>query len=123
MADQTLSQLLRRLQRQIRRRIQRHSSRHLSGQCCDRLRPSFVGRALGQALLVHTAPGADLVDWNWDALRQRVSGVLLQNNELRRFRWWPLEDRFELRAAIVRLQPMLPAADGVWAARVRRRLG
>jgi len=123
MADHPRGQRLRRLQRRIQRLLERHSNRHLRGQCCDRLRPSFVGRALAQALLVHTAPGAALVDWSWDALRQQVSGLLLTNNEVRRFRWWPAEDRFELRSAIVRIQPVAPAPGGLWGGRGRRRLG
>lgn len=120
MADRPLGQLLKQWRRQIRRRFERYSHRRLRGQCCDRLRPSFVGRALAQALLVHTAPGAAVVDWSWDALRQRVSGVLLQNNELRGFRWWPAEDRFELRSAIARIQPLHSAVGGLWAVRGRR---
>jgi hypothetical protein len=76
----------------------------LQGQCCDRLRPSFVGRALEKALLAKQGPGAALVDWHWDTLRQRVSGVVLQNNELRPFCWWPMGNRLELRDAITRIQ-------------------
>ncbi|MFN5195176.1 MAG: hypothetical protein ACK5E6_12250 [Cyanobacteriota bacterium] len=76
----------------------------LRGQCCDRLRPSFVKRALEKALLAEQGAGMALVDWHWDSLRQRVSGVVLQNNELRPFRWWPMGNRLELRGAITRIR-------------------
>ncbi len=78
----------------------------LSGQSCDRLRPSFLRRRLEQVLPLHTEAGAALVDWRWDCVAQRVSGVVLQNNQLRPFRWWPSRNHFELRGAILQIGPL-----------------
>lgn len=78
----------------------------LSGQSCDRLRPSFLRRRLEQVLPLHTEAGAALVDWRWDCVAQRVSGVVLQNNQLRSFRWWPSRNHFELRGAILQIGPL-----------------
>ena len=59
-------------------RIRRRRSQHqLVGQCCDRLRPSFLRRRLEQLLPLHTAAGAALVEWRWDSVCQRVNGVML----------------------------------------------
>ena len=77
----------------------------LQGQCCDRLRPSFLARRLEQILPLHTAAGVALVDWRWDSVRQRVNGLVLENNQLRPFRWWPGSNRFELRAATLQINP------------------
>ena len=88
-------------------RIRRRRSQHqLVGQCCDRLRPSFLRRRLEQLLPLHTAAGAALVDWRWDSVYQRVSGVVLQDNELLPFRWWPSHNRFEVRPAIMQIRPL-----------------
>lgn len=76
----------------------------LRGQCCDRLRPAFIQRALQQALPLHTGADALLVDWRWDCLRAQVSGLVLHNSQVHPFRWWPQRDRFELRHAIARPQ-------------------
>ena len=90
-----------------RRSQQQGSNQHqLVGQCCDRLRPSFLRRRLEQLLPLHTAAGAALVDWRWDSVSQRVNGVVLEENELRPFRWWPSLNKFELRAAIVQIRPL-----------------
>ena len=90
-----------------RRRMQqgRSGDQVLQGQCCDRLRPSFLGRRLEQILPLHTAAGVALVDWRWDSVRQRVSGVVLQENQLRPFRWWPGLNLFELRSATLQINP------------------
>ena len=77
----------------------------LRGQCCDRLRPSFLARRLEQVLPLHTAAGVALVDWRWDSVRQRVSGLVLENNQLRPFRWWPGLNLFELRNATLQIHP------------------
>jgi hypothetical protein len=87
-------------------REQRSRNPELAGQCCDRLRPSFLRRRLEQTLPLYTAPGAALVDWRWDSMRQRVSGLVLQNNQLRPFRWWPRFNQFELRAVILQIDPL-----------------
>ena len=84
----------------------RRSQQQLVGQCCDRLRPSFLRRRLEQFLPLHTAAGAALVDWRWDSVCQRVNGVVLQDNQLSPFRWWPSLNKFELRAAIVQIRPL-----------------
>lgn len=76
------------------------------GPCCDRLRPSFLRRRLEQLLPLHTAAGAALVDWRWDSVSQRVSGVVLEDNQLRPFRWWPSLNQFELRAATLQIRPL-----------------
>ena len=92
-----------------RRRLspqQRSNQHQLVGQCCDRLRPSFLRRRLEQLLPLHTAAGAALVDWRWDSVSQRVNGVVLQDNQLRTFRWWPSHNRFELRRAIMQIRPL-----------------
>ena len=90
-----------------RRSQQQGSSQHrLVGQCCDRLRPSFLRRRLEQLLPLHTAAGAALVDWRWDSVCQRVNGVVLQDNQLLPFRWWPSLNQFELRAAIMQIRPL-----------------
>lgn len=90
-----------------RRRLQQGINHHqLGGQCCDRLRPSFLRLRLEQILPLHTAAGAALVDWRWDSVSQRVNGVVLQNNQLRPFRWWPSLNQFELRAAILQIRPL-----------------
>ena len=91
-----------------RRRSQQQGSnqQQLVGQCCDRLRPSFLRRRLEQLLPLHTAAGAALVDWRWDSVCQRVNGVVLQDNQLLPFRWWPSHNRFELRAAIMQIRPL-----------------
>jgi hypothetical protein len=47
------------------------------------------------------------VDWRWDSVYQRVSGVVLQNNQLRPFRWWPSLNHFELRGVILRIDPVV----------------
>jgi hypothetical protein len=90
-----------------RRRKLNNTNPSLQGQCCDRLRPSFLRRRLEQTLPLHTAPGAALVDWRWDSVYQRVSGVVLQNNQLRPFRWWPSLNHFELRGVILRIDPLI----------------
>jgi hypothetical protein len=46
-----------------------------------------------------------LVDWRWDSVRQRVSGLVLENNQLRPFRWWPGLNLFELRSATLQIHP------------------
>ena len=91
-----------------RRRSQRQRSKQGQpvGLCCDRLRPSFLRRRLEQLLPLHTAAGAALVDWRWDSVCQRVNGVVLQDNQLLPFRWWPSLNRFELRAAIMQIRPL-----------------
>ena len=91
-----------------RRRSQRQRSKQGQpvGLCCDRLRPSFLRRRLEQLLPLHTAAGASLVDWRWDSVCQRVNGVVLQDNQLLPFRWWPSHNRFELRTAIVQIRPL-----------------
>ena len=78
----------------------------LRGQCCDRLRPSFLARRLEQVLPLHTAAGVALVDWRWDSVRQRVSGLVLEDNQPRPFRWWPSFNHFELRAATLQIRPL-----------------
>ena len=99
------------------------STPELIGQCCDRLRPSFVRQALERALPLHTAPDALLVDWRWDGLRDQVSGLVLQGSQLHPFRWWPQRDCFQLRGATVQLVattwPAWSASRG--SARQRRR--
>jgi hypothetical protein len=35
-----------------------------------------------------------------------VNGVVLQDNELLPFRWWPSLNQFELRAAIMQIKPL-----------------
>ena len=87
----------------IRRRRRQHP---LVGQCCDRLRPSFLRRRLKQLLPLHTAAGASLVDWRWDSVCKRVNGVVLQDNQLLPFRWWPSHNHFELRTAIMQIRPL-----------------
>jgi hypothetical protein len=91
-----------------RRRMQqgRSGEQVLQGQCCDRLRPSFLGRRLEQILPLHTAAGAALVDWRWDSVSKRVSGVVLEDNQLRPFRWWPGLNHFELRGATLQIRPL-----------------
>jgi hypothetical protein len=90
-----------------RRSQQKGSNQHqLVGQCCDRLRPSFLRRRLEQLLPLHTAAGSALVDWRWDSVCQRVNGVVLQDNQLLPFRWWPSLNRFELRAAILQIRAL-----------------
>ena len=84
----------------------RRSQQQLVGQCCDRLRPSFLRRRLEQLLPLHTAAGAALVYWRWDSVSQRVNGVVLQDNQLLPFRWWPSLNKFELRAAIMQIRPL-----------------
>ena len=91
--------------RRRRRMQQGRSNQLLQGQCCDRLRPSFLGRRLEQILPLHTAAGVALVDWRWDSVRQRVSGLVLQENQLRPFRWWPGLNHFELRSATLQINP------------------
>ena len=76
----------------------------LSGQCCDRLRPSFVRRALERVLPHHTAPDVLLVDWRWDSLGRQVRGLVWHNSQVQPFRWWPQRDRFELRGAVQRIR-------------------
>jgi hypothetical protein len=93
------------LQRRLRQQ-QRRSHPQLVGQCCDRLRPSFLRRRLEQILPLHTAAGAALVDWRWDSVSQRVSGVVLEDNQLKPFRWWPRFNHFELRAAFLQIRPL-----------------
>jgi hypothetical protein len=92
--------------RRLRRKPKR-TNPTLQGQCCDRLRPSFLRRRLERTLPLHTEPGAALVDWRWDSVYQRVSGVVLQNNQLRPFRWWPSLNHFELRGVILRIDPLV----------------
>ena len=46
------------------------------------------------------------MDWRWDSVCQRVNGVVLQDNQLLPFRWWPSHNRFELRAAIMQIRPL-----------------
>ena len=92
--------------RRRRGQPQRRSHPQLVGQCCDRLRPSFLRLRLEQILPLHTAAGAALVDWRWDSVSQRVSGVVLEDNQLRPFRWWPNLNRFELREAFLRIRPL-----------------
>lgn len=96
----------------------------LYGQSCDRLRPSFIRRGLEKALRAQIGSDASLIEWSWDSLRQRVNGVLLQNNELRNFRWSPVGNRLELRAAIARLEPRYPGpVPPAWKQPRRRGLG
>ncbi len=78
----------------------------LAGLRARRLRPSFLRRRLEQILLLHTAAGAALVDWCWDSISRWVNGVVLEDNQLRPFRWWPSLNQFELRAAIVQIRPL-----------------
>jgi hypothetical protein len=92
--------------RRRRRKRQDKSHPQLVGQCCDRLRPSFLRRRLEQILPLHTAAGAALVDWRWDSISQRVSGLVLEDNQLRPFRWWPSFNHFELRAATLQIRPL-----------------
>ena len=89
-----------------RRQGQSGTNPQLLGQCCDRLRPSFLRRRLEQILPLHTTAGAALVDWRWDSVRQRVSGLVLEDNQLRPFRWWPSFNHFELRAATLQIRPL-----------------
>jgi hypothetical protein len=83
----------------------RSASPPLRGQCCDRLRPSFLKRRLEQVLPLHTDAGAALVHWSWDIAVQQVSGVVLERNQLRRFRWWPAINHFELGGVLLRIDP------------------
>ena len=46
------------------------------------------------------------MDWRWDSVCQRVNGVVLQDSQLRPFRWWPSLNKFELRAAIMQIRPL-----------------
>jgi len=92
--------------RRRRRQQQRRSHPQLVGQSCDRLRPSFLRRRLEQILPLHTTAGAALVDWRWDSVRQRVSGLVLEDNQPRPFRWWPSFNHFELRAATLQIRPL-----------------
>ena len=92
--------------RRRRRQGQRGNKPELVGQCCDRLRPSFLRRRLEQILPLHTAAGAALVDWRWDSVTRRVSGLVLEDNQLRPFRWWPSFNHFELRAATLQIRPL-----------------
>jgi hypothetical protein len=89
-----------------RRQQRRRSHPQLVGQCCDQLRPSFLRRRLEKILPLHTSAGAALVDWRWDSVSQRVSGVVLEDNQLRPFRWWPSLNTFELRAATFQIRPL-----------------
>lgn len=89
--------------RRRRRRSLSNQEQQLRGQCCDRLRPSFLRRRLEQTLPLHTAAGAALVDWRWDNRAQCVSGLVLENNQLRAFRWWPGLNRFLLHQAILQI--------------------
>jgi hypothetical protein len=74
----------------------------LSGQCCDRLRPSFVRRALDRCLQQHSAHSElALVDWRWEARSGEVSGLVLQRGVLQRFRWSPAQHRLALRPQLV----------------------
>jgi hypothetical protein len=36
---------------------------------------------------------------------QQVSGVVLERNQLRRFRWWPAFNHFELGGVLLRIDP------------------
>ena len=70
--------------------------------------PVLSGLLAGLALLglLLAAAGAALVDWRWDSVCQRVNGVVLQDNQLLPFRWWPSHNRFELRTAIMQIRPL-----------------
>jgi len=92
--------------RRRRRQGQRGNKPELVGQCCDRLRPSFLRRRLEQILPLHTTAGAALVDWRWDSVRQRVSGLVLEDNQLRPFRCWPSSIHFELHTATLQIRPL-----------------
>jgi hypothetical protein len=35
-----------------------------------------------------------------------VSGLVLEDNQLRPFRWWPSLNHFELRAATLQIRPL-----------------
>jgi hypothetical protein len=88
------------------RRPPSNQEQQLRGQCCDRLRPSFLRRRLEQTLPLHTAAGAALVDWHWDNRVQCVSGLLLEHNQLRAFSWWPGLNRFLLHQAILQIDAL-----------------
>ena len=76
------------------------------GVGAEGLGPSGLGGRLEQLLRLQTAAGAALVDWRWDSVCQRVNGVVLKDNQLLPFRWWPSLNRFELRAAIMQIRPL-----------------
>jgi hypothetical protein len=92
---------------QAGRRPRRHrrpldnQEQQLRGQCCDPLRPSFLRRRLEQTMPLQTADGAALVYWRWDNRAQCVSGLVLENNQMRAFRWWPGLNRFLLNRILV----------------------
>jgi hypothetical protein len=85
-----------------------NQGQQLRGQCCDRRRPSFLRRRLEQTLLLHTAAGAALVDWRWDNRAQHVSGLEMENNQLRASSWWPGLNRFLPQRGLVPYQQQTP---------------
>jgi len=87
------------------RPVHRRSPASEGARGCDRLRPSFLRRRLEQILPLHTTAGAALVDWRWDSVTKRVSGLVLEDNQLRHFRWWPGLNHFELRSATLQINP------------------
>jgi hypothetical protein len=73
----------------------------LHGQCCDRLRPRWIARALELELRLQLPEGSALVDWRWEQSSDVVSGVVLQANRLQHFCWIPSLKRFALQPLAV----------------------
>ncbi len=73
----------------------------LEGQCCDRLRPCWIARALELELMLQLPEGSALVDWRWERRSDVVSGVVLQANRLQHFCWIPSLKRFVLQPLAV----------------------
>ena len=49
--------------------------------------------------------GVDIREIDLAHLRRSI-GVVLQDNQLLPFRWWPSHNRFELRTAIMQIRPL-----------------
>jgi hypothetical protein len=73
----------------------------LRGQCCDRLRPSFVRQLLDGALRDQGSRDTALVDWHWDARSGAVRGLLLQSGLLQRFCWSPANSSLILQPQLL----------------------
>jgi len=61
----------------------------LLGQCCDRLRPRFLARALERKLLEEQLVDGVVVDWRWDSRSGKVQGLLWRGQRLEQFHWLP----------------------------------
>ncbi|MFM7635071.1 MAG: hypothetical protein ACKO7Z_05715 [Cyanobacteriota bacterium] len=61
----------------------------LLGQCCDRLRPGFMGQALELELEEQQLHDAAVVDWRWDGRSGQIKGLLWHQQRLEHFHWLP----------------------------------